>query len=205
MSYNASIPANSDSPSIFPAQSQANFTRLQTLIGADHQFNLSATANDGYHNLVRLTQQAPSGVLADVVRLYGKSSAGRIHGFLMDDQGSEYQISPTMPIRAAVNFDGTGAVGANQTIRSSYNVTTVFKDVTGGYTITFTTAMPDANYIVMATGMRSALGDVCTGFVKGDTVYANSVTTTTVKIGFAGQTDTLRDVRMGNIVIMSAT
>ncbi len=61
MTYNALIPLNSDSPAVFPAQSQANFTRLQTLLGADHQFNLTAAADDGYHNVVHLTQQAPSG------------------------------------------------------------------------------------------------------------------------------------------------
>lgn len=204
MTYNALIPLNSDSPALFPAQSQANFTRLQTMIGADHQFNLTAAADDGYHNIIHLTQQAPSGALAAIGRLYAKSSAGRIHGFYMDDTGDEYQITPTMPIRAAVNFDGTGAVGV-QVIRSQFNVASVNRTATGKYTITFTTAMPDANYIVVIAGMRNASGDISNGLIAGDATYSNSVTTTTLKIEFNGGTSSLQNVLMGNVIIMSAT
>ena len=48
--------------------------------------------------------------------------------------------------RAWVNFNGTGSIGANQTIRGSGNVSTVYKNGTGDFTINFTTSMPDANY-----------------------------------------------------------
>ena len=48
--------------------------------------------------------------------------------------------------RAWVNFNGT--TGA---IRASVNVSSVTRDDTGRYTITFSTAMPDANYCVIAT------------------------------------------------------
>jgi hypothetical protein len=95
MSFNAAVPLNSDSPSIFPAQNQTNMARLQSLLGADHQFNLSAAANDGYHNLVHLTEQAPSGTLAATGRLYVKSSGGAINLYYMDDGGLEYRITPT--------------------------------------------------------------------------------------------------------------
>src|ERR1700743_2456561 len=107
MTFNASVPLNSDSPSLFPTQNQTNMTRLQTLLGADHQFNLSAAADDGYHNLIHLTQPAPSGALAATGRLYSKSSSG-INLFYMNEAGQEYQVTPSMPIRASVNFDGTG-------------------------------------------------------------------------------------------------
>lgn len=49
-------------------------------------------------------------------------------------------------VRAWVNFNGSGSIGVNQTIRGSGNVTSVFKSSTGNYTINFTNAMPDANY-----------------------------------------------------------
>lgn len=94
MTYNPSVPLSTDSPSIFPAQGQANFTRLKTLLGADHQFNNSVAANDGYHNLIHMTQQAPSGTLAATGRLYAKSTAGLIQLFYMDDAGTEYQVTP---------------------------------------------------------------------------------------------------------------
>ena len=48
--------------------------------------------------------------------------------------------------RAWVNFNGTGSIGANQTIRGSGNVSTVYKNGTGDFTINFTISMPDANY-----------------------------------------------------------
>ena len=48
--------------------------------------------------------------------------------------------------RAWVNFNGTGSTSTNQTIRGQGNVTTVFKNGTGDYTVNFTTAMPDGNW-----------------------------------------------------------
>jgi hypothetical protein len=45
--------------------------------------------------------------------------------------------------RAWVNFDGTGTVA----IRASLNVSSITDVGTGQYTINFTTAMPDTNYV----------------------------------------------------------
>ena len=60
--------------------------------------------------------------------------------------------------RAWVSFDGTkdttGAVSTSNTnrlIRGSGNVTSVLRNAAGDYTITFTTAMTDANYCAIGT------------------------------------------------------
>jgi hypothetical protein len=53
--------------------------------------------------------------------------------------------------RAWVNFNGTGTVA----IRASGNVTSITDNGTGNYTINFTTAMPDANYMMAGTITRS--------------------------------------------------
>lgn len=45
--------------------------------------------------------------------------------------------------KAWVNFNGTGTVA----IRAQYNVDGITDNGTGTYTINFTTAMPDANYV----------------------------------------------------------
>jgi hypothetical protein len=45
--------------------------------------------------------------------------------------------------RAWVNFNGTGTVA----IRASGNVSSITDNATGNYTVNFTTAMPDANYV----------------------------------------------------------
>jgi len=53
--------------------------------------------------------------------------------------------------RAWVNFSGTGSTGANQSIRGSGNVSSVFKNGGGNYTMNFTNAMADANYCIAWT------------------------------------------------------
>jgi hypothetical protein len=74
---------------------------------------------------------------------------------------------PIFACRAWVNFDGTrnegdtGAStnGANVKIRASGNVSSVLKNGTGDYTITFTTALPDANYcFTFGAGADSTIG-----------------------------------------------
>lgn len=202
MSYNPAVPLSSDSPSIFPAQSQANFTRLQTIVGADHVFNLSAASNDGYHNIVHLTQQAPTGALTGFGRFYGKLSGANVQAFYMDDAGRDYQMSPTMPIRASVSFQGTGAVGV-QVIRSQYNVTSVTKTATGAYTVVFTNAMPDVNYIAHITGMRSSSGTSIYGSIKANAVITDSIKTTELLIVFMRDGGTLTDTIVGNLTILS--
>ena len=57
--------------------------------------------------------------------------------------------------RAWVNFNGTGTVA----IRASYNVSSITDHGTGDYTVNFTTAMPDANYSVVATGTGESSTD----------------------------------------------
>ena len=69
--------------------------------------------------------------------------------------GAQSGSAPIYGARAWVNFDGTGAIGANQTIRGSGNVTSVYKISTGRYTINFTSAMTDANYAVVCTSNSS--------------------------------------------------
>lgn len=120
MTFNAAVPLNSDSPSIFPTQNQTNMARLQTIVGADHQFNLSAAADDGYHNLIHLTQQAPSGALAATGRLYAKSASGAINLFYMDDAGLEYQITPIS--LAPTKVTGSVALAGNATSGTVYTI-----------------------------------------------------------------------------------
>ena len=55
--------------------------------------------------------------------------------------------APIFACRAWVNFDGTGTVA----IRASGNVSSITDNGTGDYTVNFTTAMPDADYVVTAS------------------------------------------------------
>jgi hypothetical protein len=178
MTFNPAVPLNSDSPSIFPAQNQTNMARLQTIVGADHQFNLSAAADDGYHNIIHMTQQAPSGALPATGRGYAASANGRIHQFYMDDIGRAFQITPTIPIYAAVNFNGDA--GSPCPIRFSHNVSSVVRTASGFFTINFTTPLPSNNYIVQGTCMRDT--STCLMQIRSDPTYGSQVTTSFVNI-----------------------
>ena len=60
--------------------------------------------------------------------------------------------------KAWVNFNGTGTVS----IRRAFNVSSITDNGTGDYTVNFSNAMVDADYVVQATGDRSnsAIGSV---------------------------------------------
>lgn len=108
-------------------------------------------------------------------------STAKFNQWLNSDGTENYKC------RAWVNFNGTGTVA----IRASGNVSSITDNGTGDYTVNFTTAMPDANYSVNATGDRSnsAIGSVgnatapsttavrvvmiATGGANADPVYTN--------------------------------
>jgi len=81
--------------------------------------------------------------------------------------------TPPAPVRAWVNFNGTGTVAIN----ASYNVTDVDDNGTGDYTINFTNALPDANYSYVF-GSSKASGEASGGvvtYIQGNTYSTNSL------------------------------
>jgi hypothetical protein len=67
---------------------------------------------------------------------------------LNDDTGVlATQNGMTGIAKAWVNFNGTGTVA----IRDSFNVSSITDNGTGDYTVNFTTAMPNANYIAIGS------------------------------------------------------
>jgi hypothetical protein len=66
-----------------------------------------------------------------------------------NDGGIEFAVQPVIDglCKAWVNFNGTGTVA----IRDSYNVSSITDNATGDYTVNFTTALPDANYVQNVT------------------------------------------------------
>lgn len=70
--------------------------------------------------------------------------------------------------RAWVNFDGTTNTAGFCTIRASFNVSSITDNDPGDYTVNFTTAMPDANYVITGsskedTNTTAQGGLVCLG------------------------------------------
>ena len=87
-------------------------------------------------------------------------------------------VAPVYGCRAWVNFDGTkdttgaaSTANTNRLIRASGNVASVLRNGTGDYTITFTTAMPDANYAAVPGG---ASVNSCTAFGIGNSAPTSS-------------------------------
>lgn len=78
--------------------------------------------------------------------------------------------SPPAPVRAWVNFNGTGTVA----ITAQYNVSSITDNGTGNYTVNFTTAITDANYAAVGTCEQASGG----GQVTVSKEYATAPTTT---------------------------
>ena len=81
--------------------------------------------------------------------------------------------------RAWVNFNGTGTVA----IRGSGNVSSITDNGTGDYTVNFTTAMSDANYVMTGTSGESntAFQAMCPNYtVAAPTTSAMRIQTTNV-------------------------
>lgn len=90
--------------------------------------------------------------------------------------------APIYACRAWVNFNGTGTVA----IRASGNVSSITDNGVGNYTVNFTTAMPDSNY-VQSVLVEPSLTDVS---IKGAGSHrqGNKLTTSTT-IGTATYND----------------
>ncbi len=118
------------------------------------------------------------------------NESGGTELFSVDRDGVTYvnsgygQPAPIFGVRAWVNFDGSGSVGS-QTIRGSGNISSVTKNATGDYTITFVSAMPDANYCIqgMARTPSAANDDVALNIKYNTTPGTGSFTIVTARYG----------------------
>ncbi|RWE44233.1 hypothetical protein [Mesorhizobium sp.] len=79
--------------------------------------------------------------------------------------------------RAWVNFDGTGSIGAVQTIRASANVAQVWKVSGATYSISFSTPMPNANCSMFGSALTTSPN---VGFVGRDVNVSNTTTSARV-------------------------
>jgi hypothetical protein len=95
-------------------------------------------------------------------------------------------------IQAWVNFNGTGTVA----IRDSYNVSSITDNGTGDYTVNFTNAMANTNYLSIGMAGNSSTSQQvvsqqqahvgpATGSCRYQTTYANGSTEDTPFVGIA--------------------
>ena len=87
--------------------------------------------------------------------------------------------------KAWVNFNG---ISGSVAIRKSYNVSSITRNGTGDYTVTFTNALPDANYS-LAGGASRGSGDTSTNGPFALGIFQATVPATTavrVQTGYGG-------------------
>lgn len=109
------------------------------------------------------------------------------------------QVPRDTTIKAWVNFNGTGLVGT-QTIRASYNVSSVTKNGTGDYTINFATPLTDANYaFTFGTGSPAGFGD--TGAYSLRIKDGVAPTSSSIRIVNSGGSASIGDTLYGNVAI----
>lgn len=196
MTFDPAVPNANQSPGLAPAQLNTNFTRLKALINADHVFNDTTAADDGAHkSIVMVAQTRPTGSLAAGTNgtLYNviEGPTARVEYY----NGSKYYLMST--VMATVSFNNTGA------IQSQFNVTSVTL-AAGIYTITFTTPLPNPDYIVQVTGMGANTTQlVINGAVAGNATFGNSVAVGSVKVAFYGPTGISTVPLRGYVTIFS--
>ena len=105
------------------------------------------------------------------------------------------EVAGASPVKAWVNFDGVGGA----TVRGSLNVSSVVRNGTGDYRITFSSAMPNTNYaVIVSTGGFSSTSvgrqgnsksDQTTGPINKTTTYFEVLTGVTSNGALQDQSD----------------
>lgn len=217
MTWDPNKPANNESPALAPQQIRTNWARLQAMIAADHLFSAAISADQGYHRVVHWINQGDSpAYINGTGQTFTKNATVTVntvnqtaaHLFHRTSDGTTLREAPItpVPILAFVNFNGTVAANNSaQTIRSSYNVSSVTRQGTtiGQYVVNFATALPSNAYAVSITGRRADSGDVNGWVVNTATFpnYGDAVSTTLLRIEFRNHNDTRQNVDMGSVII----
>ncbi len=179
MTYQTNVPNAGQSPGLFPAQANDNFTRIKTIVGANHKFNDSAAADDGYHQNIKILPIGVPGNDGSVGQAFVNTSDATNQLFYKDGLNRVFQMTPTLPVYAAVKFVGTAAspiTGAN--ILYGFNVSSIDWTVAGQYNIRFNVNLPSRNYIVL--GMIQSASQ--TGIVRSFSGTYNQAFDTTFTI-----------------------
>ena len=101
----------------------------------------------------------------------------------------------TSPVKAWVNFNGTGTVA----IRASFNVSSITDEGTGKYQVNFTTAFADTNYATVGT-----CGDLVTGQSNVNLEANNkpgNILTTSVRVNTVAMSNAYADCEFVNVII----
>jgi hypothetical protein len=101
--------------------------------------------------------------------------------------------TPYYAARAWVNFNGTDTVA----IRSSANVSSITDNNTGDYTVNFTSAMPDANYVGLVSCGGGSINSGAFGGSRAPT--QDDPTTTTFRLRTVTESDSAQDLQFVSV------
>ena len=124
---------------------------------------------------------APEDTASDVTLTVPAGTSSLVSNTTLRTELNATGSAPIFACRAWVNFDGTGTVA----IRESGNVSSITDNGTGDYTVNFTTAMVDANYAMLVTGVPSNVGNgnqTDLGYYSTNGTNAVGVTSSSVRI-----------------------
>ena len=160
MTFNPITPNAGESPSLFPTQNNACYSRLQTTIGAEHVFNPSADPTDGIHKQVTLITAADPGSLPagnGIVYLKSIGPANRPAYY----DGSKVWMIPVC--RSYVTFNGSSAV-----LGTAFNATVTGPNPDLAYDISFPDLLPSTN-VQVCVSCNGGVSGVATNILVLDT------------------------------------
>ncbi len=122
MTFDPNIPNAGQSPGLFPAQSNTNYTRLKTIINADHVFNDTAQSTDGFHRQCTMLVRAQPGSLpaGSNAILYSWLDAASQTQLRYYNGANDFQITPQ--VAAPTKLTGSVALAGNTPSGTIYTV-----------------------------------------------------------------------------------
>ena len=146
MTYNPNIPQASDRPSISQGQLLINAQQLNNIFNVNHSAFASLT-NAGKHTYVAMVAQAVPTTVAGEGAAYVFNTGGTREQLRYVRESAGIEIPLTEWVGGFVSFNSRPAL-----ILKQYNVATVTSTgVATTFDVVFTTAMTDANYVVVGS------------------------------------------------------
>lgn len=97
---------------------------------------------------------ATAGLLGDQLSSVWNTGTGTTESLISPAKlkGAVENLTVSSPIRAFANFSGQGTGSGTPTVRHSEGISSIVRNSTGDFTVTFNTnLMPDANYVLLGT------------------------------------------------------
>jgi len=220
MPWNTVFPLGSVSVKANRTIGQQNTTYIEVTMGnsivgtntnttRDHFWNVGSN-EDGRHRFMQSPAFTVGGLPVDPVLGAGMDSVFYSKLKLAAESTSQQDVQPffrnasaimqVLGIRACAVFDVSGGV---VTMRYSHNGT-VTRDAQGKFRLTFVTALPSRNYLILGSGVRdtSSSSDVVIFAPRGAETVTDSKSTTRCLFNFVSDTaGNLLDPLQGCVVV----